>query len=251
MCPPIEIGCSSVALGDTLCLTPLCFARKTLVNLTPFHAPRLASLFDGIAEVKISGRVLPYNATKERNQFAQRILNYYNVSEVNCIPKILIFEKELEEARKILSKYKNPIIFNNYSVILKDSEKSAKHRRLPSEHEKAVLAILVKQEYDILRFRWKPEAADERINMIIGLDLRVQAACYSLINKYIGIDSGDYYLMLAAGGKAIIFVNNTDNSIPYYQEDWLFLKNLWKNEKVRVKYLKFNDFRAVENGFDF
>lgn len=241
-----KIGSSSIALGDVLCLTPLCFAGKAEVNLIPFHSPRLASLFDGIADIKFSEEVSPCYNTNDKTHLAQRILNYYHVSEVNCIPKILIFEKEKEVAADILSKYKNPIIFNNYSLPIRDSEKWIRHRRLPTALENSILSLLVEQGYDILRFRWKPDIADSQINLITGLNLRIQAACYFLINKYIGVDSGDYYLMLAAGGNATILINEDNPSICYRHHDWLFTEDLWKTEKMRVKYVRFQDFEKCQ-----
>ena len=208
------------SLGDWLSLTPLLIARpnSTVIAKESPHTRQFARLYEGLAEVKFTDENIPHTLeTDEELCFSQRVLNYYKVDNVNAIPKIFLREDEIEWARKFLEQYQNPVVINNTvggATSSKPDSDLSNYRRWPDVLTKDIIAALKLNNHTVLRFGTKTIQSNiysnydefENVINIPDLNLRQLAACYSVIGKYVGTDTGDMHLMLAVGGSCEVFV---------------------------------------------
>ena len=79
---------------------------------------------------------------------------------------------------------------------------------------------------------------------IRNLEIREQAACFSVAKNMICGDSGLSHLNLAVGGKSVVFHPPESTNFGYLFYDLHYLSELWKNEPVRVKYIDFTQFNG-------
>lgn len=236
------------SLGDWLSLTPLLIARpnSTVIAKESPHTRQFARLYEGLAEVKFTDENIPHTLeTDEELCFSQRVLNYYKVDNVNAIPKIFLRDDEIEWARKFLEQYQNPVVLNNTvggaSSSKPDSDLS-NYRRWPDVLTKDIIAALKLDNHTILRFGTKTIQSNiysnydefENVINIPDLNLRQLAACYSVIGKYVGTDTGDHHLMLAVGGKTELFV--APSAWHYNHKRHLYFPYAWKDEPIREIY---------------
>lgn len=240
------------SLGDWLSLTPLLNAKKDCLVLAPDtpHTRKFAELYKGLAEVEFVNHAIPNTLeTNEPLCFSQRILNVYGLRDVSPIPVIKILDEEKEWAKDFLKQYSNPTVFAN-SVGGADSSKPEHHvsnyRKLPDNVTNEIIAKLTEQGRTLIKFGTKKtqnniynnyETFPNVIN-IPDLTLREVAACYSVIDNYVGADTGDHHLMLAAGGVCTTLI--PPDSWNYSHARHLYLDYAWKYEPmVRESYLIF------------
>jgi len=80
---------------------------------------------------------------------------------------------------------------------------------------------------------------------IRGLEARELAACYHVIGKYIGGDTGDYHLMLAVGGIATTLVPKESCEMGYLYSNLFYAKDMWNGEDIRVTYINYLDLETI------
>ena len=242
----ITVTTNHGSLGDNLWITPLFKnGRKGKVIATDIPTIRsLMPLFDGLAEIEFVAAAPDVSKSPDQTHEAQRILNYYGISDVNCIPQIKLTPEEVEWARDFLSPYENPIV-----VIADNSGSSdpnnyrARYVVRPPVENIQYLCDSLRHKHSLLQFGLKPDfyrlgysnftKLDGTIE-IRGLPIRKLAACYHVCGKYIGGDTGDYHLMLAVGGKAVVSVPPANEY--YNTKSLLYHDSLWKGELTRVRY---------------
>jgi hypothetical protein len=168
---------------------------------------QIAPIFEGLAEIVFDNDNPRRNIGSHPEKSHERhLLDSYGFNSISCIPIIKLKIQEIEEAREFISKYNNPIIFK-----LNPREKNTE-RSIPSN----ILDLLInklKNKYTLLNFTIKKSGEDSLENLelknvinIYDKPIRFQAACYHVIGKYIGPDTGDYRLMLSVGGESYVLV---------------------------------------------
>jgi len=228
-------------LGDTLGAT--CLFKKQKGKIVFKDTPKgknIASLFNDLAEVeftKLQIEDYPDVNTLEPLPRSQKLLNYFGISDVTCIPKIKISKNEQEWAREFLKDYKNPV-----AIVATTGDKNNYRKIRPEAFEELISG---NPQFTFLNFGiTKKEFLQDKPNFqpikhtieILDLDIRKLAACYSVIKKYIGCDTGDYHLMLAVGGEANVLVPKSNFPIYHYPLHH-YTVDLWKNEPIRVNYM--------------
>lgn len=246
------------SLGDWLSLTPIlrAKAKENPLVIAPDapHTRLFAAVYDGLAEVQFVTH--PIANTPESADdvcFSQRILNHYGVTDRNAIPSIDVTAAELEWARDFLAKYPKPVAFNPTTAaanLEKPYSDICNYRRLPIALVVSIIDALKGAGHTILKFGTKTiqtniyknhEDFDDVVSLP-DLSIRQLAACYKVIGRYIGTDSGDHHLMLAVGGECRVFV---PPSTAFYQHSrTLYLQSehydAWRGEPVREIYSIFN-----------
>tara|TARA_R110000822_G_scaffold41701_1_gene113452 strand:- start:406 stop:1116 length:711 start_codon:yes stop_codon:yes gene_type:complete len=229
----IIIGTSpnSSGLGDVLLLTPLCreFPDST-VELTPEAAGRFGSLFNGIANVRVTETP---TITKDvgGGHFANRKLRGHGRGDVNYLPEIKLIDEEIEWANKVISKYDNPIIFAPNTALRN------KNQREFDPMKWQVVIDHLSQTKTVLQFGMSSNFTPfNNTIMCKDNDVRQTAALYSSVGHYMGVDTGDMHLMLAVSGNVTVLV---PNSKPDYQHDQ------WHYKHPSAKYILFENYEDI------
>ena len=262
----IETNITIGNLGDALWMTPLFKNnRDGIINILDVSETR--RLEDIFYKLNISIQYLPHlkplTIDKTQTHVAQQYLNFFNINDDNCIPKINIKEDDLLWAKDLISKYPNPLVVISNNIGSSDPQNYwGAYRTPPLDIFKNLLEEYSKK-YTLLHFGLsknfiKKSYGNECNNFselpncinILDLNLSKLAACYSLIGKYLGGDTGDYHLMLSVGGKCNVLIPE-HHYLGYNYNSLLYFNSLWKNEKPRVKYTRFSQFADSLKNIDF
>ena len=230
----IELTNSDANLGDTLALTAI--LKKYYGHVKVVDLPQTRSLykiFDGIADVEYTKDHQPdCNITNEFLPKSQKILNYYGVDDVNCIPKIKLTNDEIEWGKEELkSKGIESAIAINFVP-----KEEGNYRSIPED----IVLNFIDSNYpnkQKLQFGLTKYIKQPNVHCISMLDYEIRqlAALYYNIGHYVGCDTGDYHLMLSVGGECDVIVPES-NWPTYHWPLHLYFEKLWKKEKPRVKY---------------
>lgn len=239
------VGSRCGGIGDNLVFTPIFKVYKdaTIQLLEHPKSHIVAPIFDNICNVKFTNE--PTNCPESSHPHtAQKKIEGTGISHlVNCIPFIILTEKEISWAQNFLSNYTNNL--DNLLAVSADNNGSknpndlhAHYRLLPKEKIQKVIDFYSKK-YTVFQFAMSDNYTNlQNCIPILDLTIREMAACFAIIKRYTGIDTGHYHLMLAAGGDAVVFVPNP--SYFYSHKEWHYTPELWKNEIPRVEYINFN-----------
>lgn len=250
---------STGALGDYTYITAaLNVLDNCIVQLHDTEQCRDVSvIFNNLAKVEFVNDP-PHPIYKDGNKSihaAQKVLDKLGITEVNCIPKIRLTQEEIEWAKKFLENYKNPVVVVNDNGGSGDKNNfCAQYKRPPVFLIQNIVNRLKELNYTVLQFGRNdhkdfPNCYTPLNNAIHirGLSLRQLAACYHVIGKFIGGDTGDYHLMLSVGGKSIDLIPPENPRLGFIYDELLYYDFLWKNEKPRVKYICFNNIENIND----
>lgn len=217
----LVIPISAGSLGDWLSLTPLLAAApgSTVIAQDSPHTRQFATLYEGLAKVEFSKEaVADTPVTDEVGPVSRRILNYYGFRDFSPIPVVRLLDYEFAWAREFLSKYPNPIAFNNTTASArrdKPEHDICNYRRMPDVLSGRIIRTLYDGGYTVIRFGCKGTMRNIYDNYdrfpgivnLLDLNLRQLAACYHVIGRYGGTQTGDLHLALASGVKELyVFV---------------------------------------------
>lgn len=242
------------SLGDCLYLTSV-FRYKTgkVILHNDEQSKQVGSIFHGICDVEHNDLPpeRPDNIIKDiPNEFysvhrTRKILLSLGINEKISSPFVKISKEELDWAIDFLKDYKNPIVIvNDNSGSCDKTNTRANYVRPPVDIMQSICNKIIKEGFTPLQFGRKE---NERFTPLIGampirgLSIRKLAACYSIVKKYIGGDTGDYHLMIATGGKANVFIPNETFNLGYIYNDLLYKKENFLNQDTLVKYIKFHE----------
>jgi hypothetical protein len=222
-------GPDASGLGDLIMLTPLCnvFPGEVTVQI-PTKAARFACIFDGVARVQLIDP--PFKSPRLGDGiYVQQMLRAMGKPDASCVPRIALKDEEIEQAREFLKPYPNPL------VLVVNCAAHWKHMREFDPAKWQTVVDQIKDRYTILQFgvssNFTPIAGTTPIK---DLPIRQAAAVYHVAGKYIGVDTGDFHLTIAAGGKAIVVVPPSN---PYYDHQfWHIHPHYWPG-KPRTMYL--------------
>lgn len=196
----IELGpcLGAPGIGDTLMLTPVAraFGNRAVMTLPPSMA-RLSFLFRNICEVKVRDEhpVFPWPG-----MVLQSVghLKRMGLSNVDPIPRIELSPEVMERARQVLAAFPNALAFCPSC-----SRHWARVRQRPPEWWREVITSLA-QRYIVIQFGLTDYPTIEGAQRLPFRPLEELAAIYKLIGRYVGVNTGDYHLMVAVGGKAVV-----------------------------------------------
>ncbi len=255
--PSVDIFCSN--LGDALWVTPL---ARYLPNLTvrirkgDRRAEATAPIFENLCKVELVDSPNETLKVPGYGHVTQRIIGAWGFEGQRSIPEIRLTEGELAWARSYLNAYKNPIVFINGSSAASLSPRAA-YVRPPVAALQALVDHYKTKGFTPIQFGVSAGFYDvdtfEPLNgtvVIRGLSVRQLAACYAIIGKYIGGDTGDYHLVLAVGGHATCLVPQHSDGFGYRHWDLLYDDICWGAEEPRVQYLLHSQWELAKEIYD-
>ena len=246
----IEIDCPGI--GDLLTYTPIFKHYKNcLVKMIDNEKGRVgAPLFNGLCSVvfeKHVGDNINGNVPYQTHTAARRLIQL-GLHNISPIPEIIITSEELLNGQKIL--IDNGINISKPMLsIVADANGShslentfGKVRMMNFDRWELLLNFLSKK-YQLIQFGLSNKVTKlPYVKQILDLNIRELASCYGIIKKYLGIDTGDYHLMLATGGKSVVFSpkNGEGGQHPYWAWQWHY-QDQWFEKGSRIKYF-YKDF---------
>jgi hypothetical protein len=209
-------------LGDLLLMGADIKTHNDIVVVLTHARAHLAPLFYGIAPVLVT----PEYQSEIRP------------SPADGMPEIRLTEKEREEGHAFVAGVKKPV------AICINCSPAWKHLRETSMVTwENVCNWLTARGFTPIQF-----GISSNVSLIpsiahhLDLPIRKLAAVYSAIGLYVGIDTGDRWLMTAAGGKSWVLC--PDNCTDY---PWSF----WHRDcGGRAKYFRFNQLQELYDSID-
>lgn len=258
----IIIGSQGGGLGDNLQITPLFkyFNNATIEIIDNDHGKNISAVYESIAKIEFKENPIKqeiffsrYGNPERSMPLRNGALNYLTIfgieNEVSPIPKINLDPNEIEKTKLKISQYKNPIALVTYGMGYKKDnvfQKYPEHKMLSPDKWQFIINEL-SQSYTVLHF-CKGESLIKLNNCIEITDLSIYELkhYFAVINKYLGIDTGPYHLMLAVGGFSHVIVPNLSWEYQYCPSNWQYAEELWeKEDSIRVKY--YNKDREWQN----
>ena len=243
-------GCN---LGDTLWVTPL--ARyipfgEMMVQMLGHDARSRATapILDGLCPVEWVEKTEETPKFPFRGHVTQRILAAYGFRDKPSIPRVVMRPDEIQWAIEYLRGLgcgAHTIAITNHNSGSGDPTNYRAHYvRPPSNVIKTLARFWMAAGYKVVQFGPAPTFHDKdpfdpipNAIQVRGLSVRQLAACYHVIGRFIGGDSGDYHLMLAVGGKVACLVPSHNEQLGYYHWDLLYDDVCWGSERPRVHYV--------------
>ena len=253
-------GCN---LGDTLWVTPLArYAPDLVVQMLANDARSRATapILDGLpCRVEWVERTTETPKLKIHAHVTQQILAAYGYAGKPSVPRVMVTIDEILWAIEYLKGLgldpTRTVAFTNHNSGSGDPTNHRAHYvRPPSEVIKTLARFWGGGTWKVAQFGPAPTYHDKdpfdpipNAVQIRGLTVRQLAACYHIIGRFIGGDSGDYHLMLAVGGEAAVLVPPHSDAMGYRHWDLLYDDVCWGGERPRVQYVLHQDWVKFMN----
>lgn len=268
----------AMGLGDTLWLTAIYKVCKNTSTyfFEDERVKRFSFIFDGLTDLhfdkdseSLNGLDFlqeNYGVLSQENFLHWRNLDPTHVatkmfkilgvdeSKYTVLPHINVSDECLALGQEILNKIgkvENPLVLvSNTSGGIFEGENSnnwrAAYRTLPPRAMQEVIDGLSK-DFTILQCGKKGEVFEFN-NTIRVYDLlpnyenpyKALAGLYKIVGKYVGLDTGDYNLMLATGGECKVLI--PDKALWWNGVSSIFTKEEFKWERVRAEYINFRNY---------
>ena len=243
----IIVGSSAGGVGDNLVFTPIFKKIKgaTIELLDHPKCRNVSVLFDGMAKVVFKEKPCGCPEKDITGHIAQNKLDGLGIQDVNCIPWTIVKDFDYAWASYFLRRYyvgKPFLAFAADNNGSKDpSDWQAHYRLFP--HWQELLDIL-SEKYTILQFGLSSSYTKfNNVYPLLDIPLQRLTGLYKYIGVYLGIDTGDYHLMLAVGGISHVLVPPPS---PFYSHrQWHYVPALWKDEVIRAHYVPFDEYKRV------
>ena len=261
----MTFGSSQGTLGDSLWLTPLlrAFPGSTL-KMFP-SCRNVASLYEGlVSEVLFVDEPGVPPTVDMPTHVSQKMLVATGKPDSSIVPYIELRFDEIDWARGFLSQYgdvyRAVVIHTHNSGWANPDNWFARHVKPPKPIMNVLAAQAQRMGYKVFQFcnePWpgKPDNFDpldiDGVHRVRGLTLRQTAACYHLIGRMVSGDTGDPYLMLAAGGRLIMLLCPEIKWTGYRHHNVVYTEALWKGEKPRTCYHGFAEWKKAMNDLTF
>jgi hypothetical protein len=242
------------SLGDILWMTSICryVENVKLLLHNDEQSKWVGKIFNNLCEVDyvdeppdrpdniIDTNKEPYLSSHR----SRKILLSIGIENTVSVPLIKLTFDEIDWARNFLKDYSNPIVvINDNSGTWDKNNIRSLYVRPPINVMQNIIDKLINDKYTPLQFGRIEDDKFTKLSKAVpirGLSLRETAACYYIINKYIGGDTGDYHLMLSVGGNANVLIPNESINLGYIYNDLLYKPENFENSVNRVKYINYN-----------
>lgn len=262
----INLNIPNGNLGDAILTTAL-FKNNREGIVTILDAPetrRLEQVFYNFnVQIQYAPNIKSTIIDNKQTHICQQYLDHFGIIDSNCIPQINVPNQELNWARDYLAKIENPLVVVTNNNGTGDPTNYWAHYRtfnpvlmneLLEEYSKkyTLLHFGLSRDFNKNVYRNDVDSFIKMPNCIDILDLPISklAACYKIIGRCLSGDTGDYHLMLAVGGKCNVLVNE-NHDIGYPHVSYLYQDYQWKNEKIRLRYIPFRDYKKSLEYIDF
>ncbi len=235
-------------LGDTLWLTPLAQYIPNLIVLMrkgDAKAESVAPILDGVCKVILDSSPPETQKVPLRAHVTQQILAAYGHAGKPSIPRVVLKPSEIQWAIDFLQPYgpKTVAMVNHCSGAGDPTNYRAHYVKGNAGCFDVYQRFWRGAGYRVLQFGPAPGfytkdvfSPIEGAIPIRGLSVRQLAAVYHVIGKLVSVDTGDYHLMLAVGGKAACLVPPDSPQMGYNHWDLHYNDICWGGERPRVGY---------------
>lgn len=271
-------------LGDSLWITPIYKVFKnteTYIYDTPRNKS-MAFLFQGLTDIKYEpqeGEKFDYHDFLFKNygkidekeflywknydpiHLAQKLFKYLGIDESHSIlPSIIVSQECIDLGYDLLNKIgkiENPVILvsNNTAGVFQGNDSNdwqAAYRTLhPECWQDIINSNLNKNTFlqcgiDGRVFKFNNVIPAYKYIKEYKNPLKAVTGLYFIIKKYIGIDTGDYNLMLSVGGEAKVLI---PEKAPFWNGvSSIFRENDYRRgEQVRTEYFNFKEYKNIFN----
>ncbi len=252
-------------LGDNLILTPLLRTGAfTRVQMPDDRTTRSAAqVYAGIAPVEF---VPPGSITHIREMQGERIhravayLRVHHLENCNPIPWMVRTGDEMVWAIRCLSDLmhqhgKSNLLAVNFTTMNAGGDRASAARAIPRHIAEHIVAAATARGYQCVNIGVSSNHTPmPGVIDLLDLNVRQAAACYALIGRYVGGESGPVHLMIANGGRVIVLHPDID---PLYYPGWMchYTDEMFATAREpvnRARYVNKRSYRDVENllGFD-
>lgn len=195
-----ELGpCSDGAhgLGDTITIAPLAKALgKKAVMIMPQRMAQYAFIFNGLCPTRISEDFPEFKWMGRRHAAAQK-LDLFGFRTLSHIPEINVRQEYMDKAHKVLANIPNPIAFCPTC----SAKWEHMRQRLPI-FWRTIVPELAKR-FTVLQFGRAEYPLVAGARRMPFFDFEMLAAFYKIIGNLVCVNTGDYHLMTAVGGRVI------------------------------------------------
>lgn len=230
-----ELGpcAGAYGIGDSLTITPLIdrLQGKCVLKLPP-EMETIAPLFTDLCPIEFTDDhpEFVHESNNEQWHMAEAKLRAFNLWPSDILPKMKITAKETTWAKQELSRA-NQIVF-----VPTCKKEWAYIRQQPPEFWREYIQFL-SRKFLVLQFGYADYPLIEPAVRMTGYRIRQIAALYSVIGRYIGVDTGDVHMMLAVGGNCTVF--NPPKQPRHIPAEWEY-------PTLRAKYVDPKDKEACD-----
>lgn len=238
-------------LGDNLWLTPL--FKHGIVNkiILPDdnRCREVGRIFEGLGDVEFLNGNEHCPESPDKIHRAAAHLKYFG-STASCIPYVKLTDKEIARGKEIIANVKNPIIVN-FTTFNAGGDWCSARRVMNIDQINYLVENLIKKGFTPINLGLSQNTSQiNGVLNILDLNIREVAACHYVVGKYIGTESGPPHLMLAVGGKILVYHPDPDD-ISYPSWKYHFTEEYWTGEMCRAKYVNFNDLSKIDSDLSF
>lgn len=238
-------------LGDTLWLTPLARYEPDLtvwMRGDDAKARSVAPILDGLCKVKLEPNPPETPKAAIRAHVTQQILAAYGHGGKPSIPRVILTPEEVawavEYVGTLAPSRKVVAVVNHCSGSADPTNYRAHYVRGNPAAFASVVRFWRAAGYEVLQFGpapgfYTPDVFTpiEGATPVRGLTVRQLAAVYHVVGKLISLDTGDYHLMLAVGGKVVCLNPPHNEAFGYRHWDLHYDATCWGDERPRVRYV--------------
>lgn len=233
------------SFGDIISATTI-FRSGRKGSLTLTDEPRLrriAPLFSNTCEIHFIPAVKQQLPLAGWGSMSKRILAGQGIVDYG-IPEIIVSPENLSWAREWLKDKPKPIIINGVTGTNQSDHPLKNYRKIPRPIMEDIVKTLIQLGCTPLSFGVK-DNVEIFGNEISTPDLPIDkvAAIYVLAGKYVGCDTGDYHLMVAVGGKALVLVPPSAAHYDYRLHHYTY--DCFPEGIPRAGYIPFEDYKTV------
>ncbi len=196
----IELGpcADAYGLGDTLTITPLATVLgKKAVMLMPEKMRGLSFIFNGLCQLRFTDNYPIFPWLGGKHAAAQK-LSAFGFHATSPIPAIKLRPEAIEKAKVLLQGFPSPVAF------CPTCSRTWEHvRQRPPLFWKPIIAELSKR-YTVCQFGRLEYPLVEGAARMPFAEVETLAAMYHLIGNLVSVNTGDYHLMLAVGGRCVV-----------------------------------------------
>lgn len=234
----LDLYVGKIALGDALGYTAIMNATPACLHMLDCEQNRnLAHLFYGIGNVEFTKEERHTNEEIRgmNTHFTRKILRHYGLERYSCTPRIKLTPQEVGYGRQWIRQYTNPFV-------IRDLASGRGGRSIPPAMAQAL--VDANPERTFINFgtsashplSTQEESKLERVVYIYDLPIRMVAAIYYAIGRYVGADTGNFHLMLAVGGKCDVLIPDHGHN-GYHYAHHLYPEDAHGGEERRLNYV--------------
>lgn len=224
----VELGPMKEApgMGDTLTVTPCAERIPNAVMLLPKELEHWGPLFDGLCPWRITDNypVFPFCASRPVVESNLEICGFH---APGALPVVKVTPDESAQAKHELANVFNPI------ALVPTCRRAWMHLRAQKVNFWPPVVSELAKTHTVLQFGYEDFPLLPGAKRMAWKGVRRLAALYKEIGQMVSLNTGDYHLMLAVGGRCVI-VEKPEREMPNNASIWKY------NRPDRVRYANFH-----------